>query len=225
MDVMTAKSAAKGETIMKTYTIDAENNISVFASPEEAAAASNTPFDTFSSQQELAELAKAWPTERLVAIWNTLPGAKAVESFKSFQAAASRIWKQIQSLGEAARPETEAAKPKAAKKGKGRAQAAKGARSKGKSGKKAAPAKNAPKAKKGAKAENGDAGPREGSKMAQAVGMLSRKNGATLNELAEKFDWKTWTVRGFIAGALKKAGFTVESFKSDKGERTYRINQ
>jgi hypothetical protein len=27
-----------------------------------------------------------------------------------------------------------------------------------------------------------------------------------------------------VAGAMKKAGYTVESFKSDKGERTYRIN-
>jgi len=25
-------------------------------------------------------------------------------------------------------------------------------------------------------------------------------------------------------GAMKKAGYTVESFKSDKGERSYRIN-
>jgi hypothetical protein len=55
--------------------------------------------------------------------------------------------------------------------------------------------------------------------------MLQRKNGATLNELAERFSWKTWTVRGMIAGSLKKAGHKIESFKSDKGERTYRINQ
>jgi hypothetical protein len=33
------------------------------------------------------------------------------------------------------------------------------------------------------------------------------------------------TIRGFMAGAMKKAGYSVESFKSDKGERTYRINQ
>ena len=33
------------------------------------------------------------------------------------------------------------------------------------------------------------------------------------------------TVRGFMAGAMKKAGFTVESFKPDGGERTYRINK
>jgi hypothetical protein len=40
----------------------------------------------------------------------------------------------------------------------------------------------------------------------------------------EKMGWQRHTVRGFMAGAMKKAGHTVESFKSDKGERTYRIN-
>jgi len=207
-----------------TFTIDTENNITAHATPEEAAAATQNPFDPFASQKELAELAKAWPAERLVAIWNSLPGVAPVEGFKSAQTAASRIWKQIQSLGDVAKPETEPAKPNAGRKAKAGAQSAKGAPVKGKSAKKAASAKKTPKAKKAATAKE-TAGPREGSKMAQAVAMLSRKNGATLNELAEKFDWKTWTVRGFIAGALKKAGFTVESFKSDKGERTYRINQ
>jgi hypothetical protein len=33
------------------------------------------------------------------------------------------------------------------------------------------------------------------------------------------------TVRGFMAGAMKKAGYTVESFKPEGGSRTYRINK
>jgi hypothetical protein len=37
--------------------------------------------------------------------------------------------------------------------------------------------------------------------------------------------WQKHTVRGCIAGALKKAGYTVDSFKPESGERTYRINQ
>jgi hypothetical protein len=32
-------------------------------------------------------------------------------------------------------------------------------------------------------------------------------------------------VRGFMAGAMKKAGYTVESFKPEGGEHTYRINK
>ena len=91
--------------------------------------------------------------------------------------------------------------------------------------KKATPAKKAAKApQKTAKAKE-TAGPREGSKTAQVVAMLQRKNGATLAEIMDKMGWQQHTVRGFMAGAMKKAGYTVESFKSDKGERTYRINQ
>jgi hypothetical protein len=146
-----------------------------------------------------------------------------VKSFKSAKTAAAKIWDRIQSLGDT-KPESEPAKPKAKGKAKAGAQAAPSAPAKGKSTKKAAPAKKAPKAKTGAKQDEAPAGPREGSKTAQVVEMLKRKNGATLEEVMEKMGWQKHTVRGFMAGAMKKAGFTVESFKSDKGERTYRIN-
>ena len=208
---------------MTTFTIDSENNITAFGTPEEAAATTTTPFDTFASQKELAELAATWPAERLVAIWNSLAGVVAVESFKSTKTAVSRIWTRIQSLGEAAKPKAAAAKPKAGKKAKGGAQAAKGAPAKAKATKKTTAAKNAPKAKKAAKAEEA-AGPREGSKTSQVVAMLQRKNGATLQEIMDKMSWQRHTVRGFMAGAMKKAGYTVESFKPEGGERTYRIN-
>jgi len=65
---------------------------------------------------------------------------------------------------------------------------------------------------------------RAGSKTAQVVAMLKRKNGATLAEIMEKMGWQRHTVRGFMAGAMKKAGYTVESFKPEGGERTYRLN-
>ena len=54
--------------------------------------------------------------------------------------------------------------------------------------------------------------------------MLKRESGATLEEIMSQMSWQKHTVRGFMAGAMKKAGYTVESFKSDKGERSYRIN-
>ena len=146
-----------------------------------------------------------------------------MKGFKSGAAPASRIWERIQGLGAPAQPEAEPAKPKAERKAKRGAQAPKGAPAKAKS-KKATPAKNVPKAKKAAKAQEA-ASPREGSKTAQVVAMLQRKNGATLEEIMEKMGWQKHTVRGFMAGAMKKAGYAVESFKSDKGERTYRINQ
>jgi hypothetical protein len=55
--------------------------------------------------------------------------------------------------------------------------------------------------------------------------MLQRKNGATLAEIMEKMGWQKHTIRGFMAGAMQKAGYTVESFKPEGRERTYRINQ
>jgi hypothetical protein len=209
---------------MKTFTIDEQNNITAFGTQEEAAATTTTPFDTFASQKDLAELAAGWPAERLVAIWNSLPGVKPVKSFKTAKVAAGRIWESIQGLGEAAAPEAKAAKPKSDKKAKGGAQAAKGAPAKAKATKKTTASKNAPKAKKAANAEE-VAGPREGSKTAQVVAMLQRKNGATLAEIMNKMSWQKHTVRGFMAGAMKKSGYTVESFKPEGGERTYRINQ
>jgi len=208
---------------MTTFTIDSDNNITAFASAEEAAAATTTPFDSFASQKDLAELLAGWPAERLVALWNSLPGVEPVERFKSAKAAANRVWARIQGLGEAAKPEEKPTKSKASKKAKGGAQAAKGAPAKGKASKKATPAKSAPKAKKSAKAKE-SAGPREGSKTAQVVAMLQRKNGATLPEIMKTTGWQKHTVRGFMAGAMKKAGYEVESFKPEGGERTYRIN-
>jgi hypothetical protein len=89
---------------------------------------------------------------------------------------------------------------------------------------KTTPAKQAPKAKKAAKAPKSEAAPREGSKTAQVVAMLQRKGGATLVEIMDKMGWQKHTVRGFMAGAMKKAGYTVESFKPEGGERSYRIN-
>ena len=226
MDVMTAKSAEQRRFKM-FYTIDNENNISAFATAEEAAAATTTPFDSFSTEQELAELAKAWPADRLVATWNSLPGVVALKSLPDTQAAqdrwAKRIWARIQGLGEseAAKPEP-AAKPKAAHKAKAGAQSAKGAPAKGKASKKASPTNAAPKGKKAAKAPEA-AGPREGSKTAQVIALLQRAKGATISEIMDKMGWQRHTVRGFMAGAMKKAGYTVESFKPEGGERSYRL--
>jgi hypothetical protein len=223
IDGMTAKSAEQRKLTM-IFTIDEQNNITAFGSAEEAAATTATPFDSFGTEQEFAELVKAWPAERLVAIWNSLPGVTPVKKFNDCTTAATRIWKSIQDLGETAKPEAQTAKPKAARKAKGGAQAAKGATAKGKATKQATSATKAPKGKWAAKTQLARE-PREGSKTAQVVAMLQRKNGATLAEIMDKMGWQRHTVRGFMAGAMKKAGFTVESFKPEGGERSYRINK
>ena len=55
--------------------------------------------------------------------------------------------------------------------------------------------------------------------------MLQRKGGATISEIMKAMSWQRHTVRGFMAGAMKKAGYTVESFKPEGGERSYRLNK
>jgi hypothetical protein len=41
--------------------------------------------------------------------------------------------------------------------------------------------------------------------------------------LTTQFGWQKHTVRGFMAGTLKKAGYEVISEKNADGQRTYRI--
>jgi hypothetical protein len=103
------------------------------------------------------------------------------------------------------------------------ARAPRGAPAEAESSMETTPPKKAPRAKKAAKPQE-TGGPREGSKTAQVVAMLQRKNGATLSEIMTQMGWQKHTVRGFMAGTMKKAGYIVESFKPEGGERTYRIN-
>jgi hypothetical protein len=95
---------------MKTFTIENEtNNITVHASADDAPIVLNA--EHFSNEAMLAKLAENWPTARLIEIWNSLPGATPVTKFKDRRTAVSRIWKALQSLGEAVHPE--AAEPEA----------------------------------------------------------------------------------------------------------------
>ena len=66
---------------------------------------------------------------------------------------------------------------------------------------------------------------RKDSKQAQLIAMLRRTKGATIAEIVEAFGWQPHTVRGAIAGALKKKlGLDVVSEKSERRGRVYRIN-
>ena len=201
---------------MTTFTINETNEIVAFSTPEQAAANSATPFDTFTTADELAQLATAWPAERLLAVWNSVPGLTPATEIKDAAKAAKLIFKRLEKNG--TKPAREK-KPKADKKAKGGARVAKGTPSKGKAAKTTTARKNAPKGQKKAAGAV-----REGSKTAQVVAMLQRRNGATLAEIMDRMSWQLHTVRGFMAGAMKKAGYAVESLKPDGGERTYRIN-
>jgi hypothetical protein len=65
---------------------------------------------------------------------------------------------------------------------------------------------------------------RANTKQAKLIAMLQRAKGATIEEIAEALDWQQHTVRGAIAGALKKKlGLEVTSDKDEKRGRVYRL--
>jgi hypothetical protein len=82
---------------MTTFTIDAENNIAVFASLNQIQRR-EAGTEAFANQEELTELAVKWPGVRLVEVWNSLPGVQPIERFTSRRVAVGRIWKAIQNL-------------------------------------------------------------------------------------------------------------------------------
>ena len=64
---------------------------------------------------------------------------------------------------------------------------------------------------------------REGSKLAEMIALLRRREGATIDQMTKTIGWQAHSVRGAMSGALKKKlGLTVTSTKAD-GVRTYRI--
>jgi hypothetical protein len=201
---------------MKTFTIDNDNNITAFPTPDHAEAAVGAGSQPFPSQKQLAELAATWPPERLVEVWNSLPGVEPVKSFKSAQAAAGRIWNRIQPLGE--NP-----KPKALTKATSAKPVRRVAASKAKSTKKTTRAKKVAKAPKKATKPKA-VGIRQGSKTAAVVALLERKGGATLAEIMQATSWQAHSVRGFVSGTLgKKMGLTVTSIKREDCARVYSI--
>ena len=223
---------------MKIFTIENEtNNITVHATTQDAEAVANA--ERFRNEAGLNKLAADWPAARLVEIWNSLPGATPVKKFKDRQTAVARIWKSLQTLGQVSpaneqppvaeaapiQEATETTAPAAAIPDEPEAetvtpvapQTPDVAPEETPATKKTTSRKSAPKAPKAAKT------PRDSSKTAQVVAMLQRPEGATLSEIMTSMCWQKHTVRGFMAGAMKKAGFTVKSFKPEGGERTYRI--
>jgi hypothetical protein len=54
--------------------------------------------------------------------------------------------------------------------------------------------------------------------------LLSHADGASVAELSAATSWQTHSVRGFLAGTVKKKlGFVLSSSKSEDGVRRYRI--
>ncbi|OZA18359.1 MAG: hypothetical protein B7Y02_01715 [Rhodobacterales bacterium 17-64-5] len=66
--------------------------------------------------------------------------------------------------------------------------------------------------------------PREGTKQAKLIAMLRAPDGATIEEITVALEWAAHTVRGAMAGALKKKlGLEVTSEKVEGRGRIYRL--
>ena len=65
---------------------------------------------------------------------------------------------------------------------------------------------------------------RPGTKSATLLGLLKSKRGATLAEMMIATGWQAHSVRGFLAGSLRKRhGLTAKSECRDGEDRRYRI--
>ncbi|CAA7615732.1 DUF3489 domain-containing protein [Magnetospirillum sp. UT-4] len=65
---------------------------------------------------------------------------------------------------------------------------------------------------------------REGTKQETLIALLKHPEGASIEEISSEFGWAHHTVRGAIAGALKKKlGLAVTSEKVEARGRVYRI--
>src|SRR3984957_9896483 len=104
IDLAFCSNGAMNGVAMNTFTIDTNNNITAFASLDEARAAKIHNAEYFGSSQELAKLVGSWPRTRPVEIWNSFAGAapftdlKPVKKFTNRKVAVERIWTAIQVL-------------------------------------------------------------------------------------------------------------------------------
>ncbi len=61
------------------------------------------------------------------------------------------------------------------------------------------------------------------SKQATVLALLSRSSGTTVTAIMEATGWQAHSVRGFLAGVVRrKLALTLQSEKTD-GERVYRV--
>jgi hypothetical protein len=234
---------------MKAFTIDKDNNITVYGSLKAAKEAHGNELRAaceFTSEGGLADLV-ANDSKRLIAIWNSLTGVTPVKKFQTNKIAVRRIFAQLLKLEPdasapgcpdcggplnadlaceecAAKTCTECGVEIPVKRGPGgRPQIDMCAACRAKLEAPAKPARV--KKAKAEKAGEANGAPRETSKTAQLIEMLKRESGATLDEIMTKFGWQAHTTRAIVSvgGSLaKKFGYTVISEKVGDA-RTYRI--
>jgi hypothetical protein len=189
---------------MQAFTIDSDNNITVHANKKIARQTGAGVFDT---AENFAKLIGA-DNKRLIEIWNSLTGVTPVKKFTSGAVASRRIFAEVQKLalpGGSATAESEGISLVA------------------KRSPKATSASEPTTTKKATRKTAGKMEPdaKPGSKKEILLGLISRKSGASLEELTVALGWQKHSVRGFIATLGKTVN--IESFRSDSGVRTYKV--
>jgi hypothetical protein len=227
-----------------TFQIDFDSHTTVLDAPPAEPAPEGVVVIT--SSKDLTHAAMEWPYARLVEIWNRLAprvGLRQVNKFENRQKAIVRIWRAAELLAEqnaggdttttmqqlkdldaeraGKRECAKALKEQEASVDAPSELAACSAPRKTKKAAKAAKApkaERAPKAKKAPKPAGEPKAPGDGTAKARVIELISRKGGATLEEIMDATGWQAHTCRGFIAVAPKKAGLTVTSTRreSDK---------
>lgn len=73
-------------------------------------------------------------------------------------------------------------------------------------------------------AASGPKAPRTGTTKAKVIEMISRKGGATIDEIAASTGWQRHTIRGFMSTLPKKGGPKVTSTRRDSDKsRVYEL--
>jgi len=188
------------------FYIDLESKNIVYA---DASDPERSGYPHFASEKALLAIAdtEGWSKEQVTAIWNTFAGVPPFQQlkrqmmFKNRPYGISAIWKAVQRLktGEDTTPQ-----PKPA--------------SVSKPPKRAKDVAKKPRTPEAATAGNGTS-----DTLAKVVTLISRPNGASIDELMTKMEWTaTHTARGRIS-ILKSKGYAIESFRHETRGRVYRI--
>ncbi len=189
------------------FTIDPDNNIMYGQSTAEA----GTRFESL-EQLEAIATDRGWSKASVTGVWNGFAGTpafsdlKIVQMFRNRPYGLAQIWKAIQRLApadaatgpETAATDTVESMPKAKK-----------------TKKKAAK----PAVKKASKV----ATKRDGGKRDELIRLVSRKNGASGQEIQDALGWQPHSVRGAISTINSKGVAKIESEKHETRGRVYRI--
>jgi len=180
------------------FRIDGRDHIVVDPAPEGADPLGSVQ-ERFSSAAELAALAAGWPAQRLVHIWNGLPGVLPVRRFENREMGVHRIWKRLQTRSAPEKPLAEVAAPVEAHATESAPVLA-------------STVDEATISPKTAKVPEPTIEARVGSRAEAVLRLLRRAEGATIDQLMQTTGWQAHSIRGFLSGTIgKKMGLKLAS--------------